>query len=79
VAPGGDQGGGGGAEGWRPFPGLPTDIRQVRGPGQGPIVRSRVTLPLRKLKPGSWSVAVVVADGTGRTARREGSLVVLEP
>jgi GWxTD domain-containing protein len=69
----------GGPDRWRPFPGMPNDIRVTRGLGQGPIVRSRVALPLRKLKPGSWSVAVVVTDGAGRTARREGQLTVLVP
>jgi F420-0:gamma-glutamyl ligase len=38
-----------------------------------------VTLPLAKLKAGSWKLAVVVTDSAGRMARRESEFTVEMP
>ncbi len=50
-----------------------------RAPGADPIARWRATLSLKKLKPGSWKLAVVSDDQSGRTARREAALMVVVP
>jgi len=51
----------------------------VRTAGSGPIVPWRVSLPLQKLKAGSWLLAVELSAGPGRTARREAPLTVATP
>jgi hypothetical protein len=64
---------------WRPFPDRKAVSVISRGPGTGPIVPWRVTLPLKNLAPGAWSVAVVATGGTGKTVRREARLEVEVP
>jgi GWxTD domain-containing protein len=64
---------------WRVFPDAPAESRVTRGAGSGAIARWRIALPLKKLKPGSWTVAVVAADPAGRMARREARLEVQAP
>jgi GWxTD domain-containing protein len=64
---------------WRVFPDAPAESRVTRGSGSAAIARWRIALPLKKLKPGSWTVAVVASDSAGRTARREARLDVQTP
>ena len=64
---------------WRAFPDDAGATTLTRPPGAGPIVAWRATLPLKKLKPGSWLIAVEVTDPSGRTARREGRLLIQAP
>jgi hypothetical protein len=64
---------------WRPFPDGKAIARVTRRPGGDAIARWQVSLPLQKLKAGSWSLAVVATDSTGRTVRREAGLEVLVP
>jgi len=64
---------------WRPFPSGWSESKVVRPAGAGPITRWRVTLPLSKLKAGSWKVAVVVTDAGGRMARRESGFTLEVP
>ena len=64
---------------WRPFPDRQGEAVVTRAAGTGPIVPWHTMLPLKNLKAGSWLLAVVVTDATGRTARREARLVVETP
>jgi GWxTD domain-containing protein len=64
---------------WRPFPDRRGAASVLRAAGAGPIVPWRATLPLKKLKAGSWLLAVEVTDSAGRTARRQARLVVAIP
>jgi hypothetical protein len=64
---------------WRPFPDRVGAATVTRAPGAGPIVPWHAMLPLKNLKAGSWLVAVVVTDAAGRTARREGRLLIEMP
>ena len=64
---------------WRPFPDGKAAAEVRRAPGADPIVRWRTPVSLKKLAPGSWALAVVADDRTGRTARREATLTVLLP
>ncbi|HEV8150552.1 MAG TPA: GWxTD domain-containing protein, partial [Gemmatimonadales bacterium] len=64
---------------WRPFPDQRATASVQRAAGAGPIVPWRATLPLKRLKAGSWLLAVEVTDATGRSARREAPLVVTLP
>ena len=64
---------------WRPFPSGWSESKVVRAAGAGPITRWRVTLPLAKLKAGSWKVAVVVTDAAGRMTRRESGFTLEVP
>jgi len=64
---------------WRPFPDSRALARVTRLPGGDPIARWRVTLPLNKLKPGSWLLSVVATDSTGQEVRRETPLTVQMP
>ncbi len=64
---------------WRPFPGGWSESKVVRPAGAGPITRWRVTLPLTKLKAGSWKLAVLVTDAEGRMARRESGFTLELP
>jgi GWxTD domain-containing protein len=64
---------------WRLFPDAPAESRVTRGAGSGAITRWRIALPLKRLKPGSWTVAVVATDPAGRMARREARLEVQTP
>jgi hypothetical protein len=64
---------------WRPYPSGWSESKMSRAPGTAPITRWRVTLPLTKLKPGSWNLAVVVTDSAGRMARRESGFTVEVP
>ena len=64
---------------WRPFPSGWAESKVARAVGSGPITRWRVTLPLSKLKAGSWKVAVVVTDALGRMARREAGFTLEVP
>ncbi|HEU5219524.1 MAG TPA: GWxTD domain-containing protein, partial [Gemmatimonadales bacterium] len=71
--------GNGAARQWRPFPADRAVARITRRSGGDAIARWRATLPLAKLKAGSWSVMVVVTDSSGHVARREAPLTVLVP
>jgi hypothetical protein len=51
----------------------------TRATGSPPIVPWHTILPLKNLKAGSWLLAVEVTDASGRTARRESSLVITTP
>ncbi|HLG05148.1 MAG TPA: hypothetical protein VI383_03280, partial [Gemmatimonadales bacterium] len=64
---------------WRPFPGPRPDAGITRRSGSGPVVSWRATLPLKRLDPGVWLVAVVATDRAGKTVRREGVLEVKVP
>ncbi len=64
---------------WRPFPDDKAVAWVTRRAGGDAIARWRVTLPLQKLKAGSWTLAVVATDSTGRGVRREAPLEVLVP
>jgi GWxTD domain-containing protein len=64
---------------WRPFPSGWSESKVVRPAGSGPIARWRVTLPLTKLKAGSWKLAVEVTDAGGRMARRESGFTLELP
>jgi GWxTD domain-containing protein len=64
---------------WRAFPDGAAVATLTRSPGAGPIVAWHAVLPLKKLKPGSWLLAVEVSDPAGRTARREGRLLIQAP
>lgn len=64
---------------WRPFPSGWSESKVVRPAGAGPITRWRVTLPLTKLKAGSWKLAVVVTDTGGRMVRRESGFTLEVP
>jgi hypothetical protein len=64
---------------WRPYPSGWSESKVTRAPGTAPIARWRVTLPLAKLKAGSWKLAVVVTDSAGRMARRESGFTVEVP
>ncbi len=64
---------------WRAFPDDAGVATLTRSPGAGPIVAWHAALPLKKLKPGSWLIAVLVTDAVGRTARREGRLLIQAP
>ena len=64
---------------WRAFPDDGAAATLTRSPGAGPIMTWHATLPLKKLKPGSWLIAVEVTDRSGRTARREGRLLIQAP
>ena len=67
------------ARAWRPFPDSKAVARVTRRPGGDAIARWRVMLPLQNLKPGSWWLAAVATDSTGREVRREATLEVLVP
>ncbi len=69
----------GAALAWRPFPDRRAEGRVTRVSGGGTIARWRTSLSLGKLKPGSWWVAVVATDRSGREARAEGPLAILVP
>lgn len=64
---------------WRPYPSGWSESKVARAPGTAPITRWRVTLPLARLKAGSWKLAVVVTDSAGRMARRESGFTVEVP
>jgi GWxTD domain-containing protein len=64
---------------WRPFPDGKAIARITRRPGGDAIARWRVSLPLQKLKAGSWSLVVVATDLSGHEVRREAPLEVLVP
>ncbi len=64
---------------WRPFPDGRAQARVTRLPRGDAIARWRVSLPLIKLKPGSWLMAVVATDSTGREVRREAPVEILVP
>ena len=64
---------------WRPFPDGKAETVVRRARDGEPIVRWRAALSLKRLKPGSWSLALVADDESGRTARRETPLEVLVP
>lgn len=64
---------------WRSYPDRRAQALLLRQPGAGPIVSWHAALPLNKLKPGSWRLAVLVTDAAGRAARRESVLVVAVP
>jgi hypothetical protein len=64
---------------WRPYSDRQGVATVVRAVGAGPIVPWHTTLPLTKLKPGSWMLAVLATDAAGRTARREARLVITTP
>jgi len=64
---------------WRPFPSGWSESKVVRAAGAGPITRWRGTLPLSKLKAGSWKLAVVVTDAVGRMTRRESGFMLEVP
>jgi len=64
---------------WRPFPDSRAQARVTRLPRGDAIARWRVGLPLNKLKPGSWLMAVVATDSAGREVRREAPLEILVP
>jgi GWxTD domain-containing protein len=64
---------------WRLFPSGWSESKVVRPAGAGPITRWRVTLPLTKLKAGSWRLAVVVTDAGGRMVRRESGFTLELP
>ena len=64
---------------WRPFPDGDAEAVVRRAPGADPIVRWRASLSLKKLKPGSWTLAIVAEDQSGHTARREAALTVAVP
>ncbi len=80
VAPrDGAEAGSGVALRWRPFPDGQAEAVVRREPGSLGIVRWRKWLALGKLKPGSWTVAVVATDSAGREVRREARLEVEVP
>jgi GWxTD domain-containing protein len=79
VAPMETGAGGNQMLGWRPFPDNRAQARIGRLPGSDAITRWRASLPLNRLKAGSWMMAVVVTDSSGREARREASLEVQVP
>lgn len=64
---------------WKPFPERRGEGRVSRVAGGGAIARWRTSLPLTRLKPGSWLLAVVATDASGREVRQEGRLEVLMP
>lgn len=64
---------------WRPFPDRRAEARITRQPRGDAIARWRVSLPLNKLKPGLWLLAVVATDSGGREVRREAGLAVVVP
>jgi hypothetical protein len=64
---------------WQPFPNRRAHVRISRASGSSTIVRWRVGLPLKRLKPGSWTMAVVATDPTGKLARREARLELVVP
>jgi len=64
---------------WRPFPDERATATLQRPAGAPPIVAWHESLPLKKLKPGSWLLALVVTDPAGRTARREVRLLIQAP
>jgi GWxTD domain-containing protein len=65
--------------GWRPFPDRRAEGEVRRNPGGGSIASWRVALPLAKLNGGSWLLAVVATDFSGREARQEARLTVVVP
>ena len=79
VAPQDDRPAESGEYRWRPYPSGWSESKVSRPPGTAPITRWRVTLPLDKLKAGSWKLAVVVTDSAGRMARRESEFTVEVP
>jgi GWxTD domain-containing protein len=64
---------------WRPFPDGKAETVVRRSRDGEPIVPWRAALSLKGLKPGSWSLALVADDESGRTARQEATLEVLVP
>jgi len=64
---------------WRLFPSGWSESKVVRPAGAGPITRWRVSIPLTKLKAGSWRLAVVVTDAGGRMVRRESGFTLELP
>lgn len=75
----GASGGAGEVPQWRPFPDSKAIARITRRAGGDAIARWRMTLPLQKLKAGSWLLAVVATDSAGHEVRREAPLEVLVP
>jgi GWxTD domain-containing protein len=64
---------------WRAFPSGWSEAKIERGASSVPVTRWRVTLPLKKLKAGSWRVAVEVTNRRGQVARREAGFTVELP
>ena len=64
---------------WQPFPDGLSRTTLIRQPGSSSIVSWYGTLPLKKLKSGSWMLAVRVKDQQGRQAQQEGRLTVVLP
>lgn len=64
---------------WRPFPHRQAASEVVRSSGAGPIVSWRASLPLNRVAPGRYWLAVVITDPTGKVVRREARLEVETP
>ncbi|NOT07195.1 MAG: GWxTD domain-containing protein [Gemmatimonadales bacterium] len=79
LAPAEAMGGDANAVRWQPFPDGGAEAGVTRYPGADAVTRWRATLPLKKVKPGSWWLAVVVTDTKGQTVRRVSRLVVQAP
>ena len=63
---------------WRAYPDGKSSARLI-APKQGAVTGWRAVLPLARLRPGAWMIAVEVTDATGRTVRRTASLEVKLP
>jgi len=63
---------------WRAFPEGKASAR-LTAPKEGGVLRWRVLLPLGRLKPEEWIVAVEARDSSGRVARRTAPLQVKLP
>jgi tetratricopeptide (TPR) repeat protein len=61
---------------WRPFPGRSEWTPLAAAPETSRTPAIRLALPLRRVVPGAYEVQLVVVDGSGATAWREGRFEV---